>query len=359
MFGQRLKLARKKAGLSMQRLADQLDPPLSAQAISKYENDQMMPSSSVMVQLSKVLGISIDFLMAAQVAELQGIEFRKGSRTTAQDRAMAEAVVTEKLEDYLAIETILDLPPHPDQFGELRNKHVETYEEAEALAVELRELWRLGLDPIPSMSRLLEDKGIRVIEADLPEKVDGLACDVELMHDQGKTEVVVVSRNTGIERKRFNLAHELAHRVIVSVGCNINKEKAMHRFGGAFLVPADHLRDSAGLHRTGVTYHEIRRMKQFYGVSAAAMLMRLKDLRILPTGAVEYAFRTYAKTWRHREPDPIEFNQGIGAFERPGRFKSLVWRALGDELISPVRASQFLKRPLKNVEQEIRGPQPG
>ena len=88
------------------------------------------------------------------------------------------------------------------------------------------------------------------------------------------------------------------------------------------------------------------------------MLMRMKDLKILPSGAVEYAFRTYAKTWRHREPDPIEFNQGIGAFERPSRFKNLVWRALGDELISPVRASQLLKRPLKNVEQEIRGPQP-
>lgn len=358
MFGQRLKLARKKAGLSMQRLADQLDPPLSAQAISKYEKDQMMPSSSVMAQLSKVLGTSIDFLMVGQVAELQGIEFRKSSRSSAQDIAMAEAIVIERLEDYLAIETILDLPAQPDRFGDLRNQHVESYEEAESLAVQLREHWKLGLDPIPSMSRLLEDKGIRVIEADLPERFDGLACDVELVGADGKTEVVVVSSNTGVERKRFNLAHELAHRVIVEVGPDIDKEKAMHRFGGAFLIPAEHIREAVGDSRHGVTYHEIVRLKQFYGVSAAALLMRMKDLRILPAGAVEYAFRTYAKTWRRSEPAPIELGQGIGAFERPSRFKTLVWRALGDELISAVRASQLLKRPLKNVEADIRGPQP-
>lgn len=357
MFGQRLKIARKKSGLTMQRLADQLDPPLSAQAISKYEKDQMMPSSSVMVQLSKVLGTSIDFLMAAQVAELQGIEFRKSSSTSAQDRAMAEAVVTETLEDYLTIESILDLPPLPDQFGSLRNRSIERIEEAETLAEKLRSHWQLGLDPIPSLSRLLEDKGIRVIEADLPERVDGLACDVELVGEENKTEVVVVSQHSGVERKRFNLAHELAHRVISDVEPGVHKERAMHRFGGAFLVPGAHLREAVGAHRSGVTYHEIRRLKHFYGVSAAALLMRMKDLEILPPGAVEYAFRTYAKTWRRREPDPIEFDQGIGAFERPGRFNNLVWRALGDQLISPARASQLLKRPLKNVEQEIRGPQ--
>ena len=358
MFGQRLKLARKKAGLSMQRLADQLDPPLSAQAISKYENDQMMPSSSVLPQLSKVLGTSIDFLMAAQVAELQGIEFRKGSRTSAQDRAMAEAIVIEKLEDYLAIEWILDLPVQPDQFGELRNRRVETYEEVEKLAVVLREHWKLGLDPIPSMSLLLENKGIRVVEADLPERFDGLACDVELVDNVIKTEVVVVSHKTGIERKRFILAHELAHRVIVEASPNIDKEKAMHRFGGAFLVPADHIKDAVGNSRHGVTYNEIIRLKQFYGVSAAALLTRMRDLAILPAGVVEYALRTYAKAWRRSEPEPIGVGQGIGAFERSGHFTTLVWRALGDELISPMRASQLLKRPLKNVEEEIRGPQP-
>ena len=75
MFGQRLRLARKKAGLSMQALADSVIPKVSAQAISKYEAGKMMPSSSVLVGLSKTLGVSIDFLMGGQVETLKGVEF--------------------------------------------------------------------------------------------------------------------------------------------------------------------------------------------------------------------------------------------------------------------------------------------
>ena len=72
MFGQRLRLARKKAGLSMQGLADRTSPRITAQAISKYEADKMNPSSSVLVGLSKALGVSLDFLMGGQVEELVG-----------------------------------------------------------------------------------------------------------------------------------------------------------------------------------------------------------------------------------------------------------------------------------------------
>jgi len=54
--------------------------------------------------------------------------------------------------------------------------------------------------------------------------------------------------------------------------------------------------------------------------------------------------------------EPIVDGEGFGAFERPMRFERLVWRALGEGLISPVRGAQLLKRPLSYVEEQIRGP---
>lgn len=357
MFGQRLRLARKKAGLSMQALADRVSPKVSAQAISKYETDKMMPSSAVLVGLGKALGVSLDFLMGGQVEALRGIEFRKHSGTSAQDRAQAEAIVTEKLEDYLAIEDILELAPPGDPFGDLVTDHVQRFEAIDGIARELRGRWALGIDPIPSMTALLEDKGIKVIEADLPERFDGLACDVERGGGKPEAQVVVVSNRTNIERKRFNLAHELAHRVIRATGNpDVGLEKAMNRFAGAFLVPTEHLVDEVGAHRHGMTYHELMRLKRLYGVSAAAMLMRLGQVGILPQSVIEYAFRTYARSWRAQEPEPIRDDEGFAAFERPQRFERLVWRALGEELISPVRAAQLLRLPLSTVEREIRGP---
>lgn len=357
MFGQRLRLARKKAGLSMQALADSTLPKISAQAVSKYESGKMMPSSSVLVGLGKALGVSLDFLMGGQVEALSGIEFRKHSGTTAQDRAQAEAIVIEKLEDYLAIEDILELVQPSNPFGNLITSHVENFEAVDAVARKLRKEWKLGIDPIPSMSGLLEEKGIKVIEADLAERFDGLACDVQRSDGKPDTEVVVISSRTNIERKRFNLAHELAHRVIRDTSNPaIGIEKAMNRFAGAFLIPTEHLIEEVGADRHGMTYHEIMRLKRFYGVSAAAMLMRLGQVGILPQSMIEYAFRSYARPWRTKEPDPILDEEGFGAFERPQRFERLVWRALGEELISLVRAAQLLRLSVSTIEQEIRGP---
>jgi Zn-dependent peptidase ImmA (M78 family)/DNA-binding XRE family transcriptional regulator len=357
MLGQRLRLARKKAGLSMQGLADRMSPKVSAQAIGKYEAGKMMPSSSVLVGLGRALGVSLDFLMGGQVENLVSVEFRKHSATSARDRARAEAVVTEKLEDYLAIEDILELGALPDPFDAVRCESVAHVEEIDLKARDLRKSWKLGIDPIPSMTALLEDKGIKVIEADLPPQVDGLTCIVKRMGNRPDTEVIVISQHSGVERKRFNLAHELAHRVITASEIpGMKYEKAMHRFGAAFLAPAEHLREEVGAARSGVTYHELIRLKRTYGMSAAAMLIRLRDVGILPEAAVEYAFRTYARPWRNAEPQPIEDDEGFGAFEKPQRFERLVWRALGEQLISPVRAAQMLGMTLRQVESEIRGP---
>ena len=354
MFGQRLKLARRKAGLTLQDLADRVDPKVSLQAISKYETGKMMPSSAVLVGLAKALDVSIDFLMGGQVSDLEHIEFRKRSETSAQERAMAEAVVVDRLEQYLAVEDILAFEPPPDAFEGLRCDGIQTREQIEAKADEVRTAWNLGFDPIPSMCALLEDKGIKVLEEDLPENINGLAGHAR-RHDKPDVEVIVVSRHATVERKRFTLAHELAHRVIRSTDSDsIKLEPAMNHFAGAFLAPREHLIEEAGRDRLGTTYHEIIRLKRTYGVSAAAMLMRLQHVGILPKAAVRQAFQTFARSWRKTEPKPI--SKGFADLEKPFRYKSLVWRALGDELISPMRGAQLLRKSLEDIEEQIKGP---
>jgi Zn-dependent peptidase ImmA (M78 family)/DNA-binding XRE family transcriptional regulator len=356
MFGQRLKLARKKAGLSLRDLAKKISPPISAQAISKYEAGLMMPSSIVLVKIAKTLGVSLDFLMSEQVAQLVGLEFRKHSSTSAKDRAIAEALVIEKLEDYFSIEEVLGLQLEVNAFGTLSCNQVESLEQVEKKANDLREYWKLGNDPIPSMTGLLEHKGIRVIEADLPDRFDGLTCEVKRSGNKSNTEVVVISSQTNIERRRFNLAHELAHRVIYETSNpDLNLEKAMNRFAAAFLIPADHLCVDVGKKRQRISYPELKQLKHYYGVSAAAMLIRLRDVGILSSEVVNYQFRTSANHWRKNEPDPIMDEHGLGAFEKPQHFNLLVYRALAEQMISPVRAAQLLKCPLAEVEQEIHG----
>ena len=110
MFAARLKLARKKAGLSLRDLSEALGSRVSAQAIGKYERGEMMPSSGTLLALAKALDVSLDYLMGSQVSQLDGVEFRKKSGTSAKDRARVEAAVIAHVERYLTIEEILDLP---------------------------------------------------------------------------------------------------------------------------------------------------------------------------------------------------------------------------------------------------------
>ena len=356
MFGQRLRLARKRAGLSLRALAERMDPKVTAQAISKYEAGKMMPSSAVLVGLGEALDVSLDFLMSDRVDVLDGLEFRKDSGTSARDRARAEAVLIDNLERYLTIEDVLGIPPTGDRFEHCRCDCIATEAEIDERADQLREEWDLGMDPVPSLCALLEEKGIKVIEADLSERISGLAC--RAMR-QGKVvaDAVVVSQRTNVERKRFTLAHELAHKIIRSTENHVIKlETAMNRFAGAFLVPGRDLLEKVGAGRRRVTYYEIARLKHTYGVSAAAMLVRLGQVGVLRPTAIRRAFATFARGWLTSEPEPIRADQGFGAFERPQRFRRLVWRAVGEELISPVRGAALLGESLEVVEWQVSGP---
>ena len=356
MFGQRLRLARKRAGLSMRSLAEQMSPRVTAQAISKYEAGQMLPSSAVLVALGRTLGVSLDFLMSGQVEALDRLEFRRHSRTSARDRAKAEAILIDNLERHLAVEQILNLPATVDWIERHRYDSVASEADLDVKADELRKAWNLGMGPIPSLCGLLEQKGIKVVECDLPETINGLACHV-LKGGKPVAEAVVVSERINVERKRFTLAHELAHRIIRSTGNPaVSTEKAMNRFAGAFLVPSQRLRDEVGTCRHRVTYYEIVRLKHVFGVSAAAMLHRLGEVGVLSPPSVQRAFATFAHSWRKTEPEPLHSRHGFAAFEKPRRFKRLVLRAVGEGLISPVRAASLLDESLDSIERRIGGP---
>lgn len=83
----------------------------------------------------------------------------------------------------------------------------------------------------------------------------------------------------------------------------------------------------------------------------------MRQLGILPDHIVDYAFRTYAREWRLREPDEIPGESGFAALERPMRFERLVYRALAEKMISVIRAAELLGKPLAEVEAGLRGPQ--
>ena len=63
-FGQRLQRLRKNAMLTQEEVATKLN--ITAQAVSKWENDVSAPDISILVELSDILSVSLDELLGKE-----------------------------------------------------------------------------------------------------------------------------------------------------------------------------------------------------------------------------------------------------------------------------------------------------
>jgi Zn-dependent peptidase ImmA (M78 family) len=168
---------------------------------------------------------------------------------------------------------------------------------------------------------------------------------------------VVVNDKKSLERRRLTLAHELAHGLMDDSNlADREKERAATYFAGAFLMPRDHLIREVGRHRQSLGYKEAIHLKRIYRVSGAALLVRLRDIRVISESYLGYAFQSFARGWRSAEPEELEKPEERGQMERAQRFELLCYHALAEDLISLTEAAGLLRRPIIEVEAGLKGP---
>ena len=283
MIGARLKLARDAAGLSLRDLAHRVQSRVSAQAIGKYENDRMMPGSEVLLALAKALQVSPEYLLSRRDIALSGVEFRRAPGAGAKEERAVEARVLEQLERHLTVEETLGLDVAPRQTSLARLDPIEAPEQAQEAAAALRSRWHLGTDPIPSMTDLLEERGIKVIALDLPIAVSGsktvARARVRSIRSWPSSSTPTTRASGSASRWRTNSGTWYS---TYPADCRSREaEKAMDRFAGAFLVADEELRRLAGAHRNDVSLGELVELKRHFRVSLQCLVVRLGQTGIL------------------------------------------------------------------------------
>lgn len=351
MIGRRLKLSRLSAGFSLRELSDKIGNLVTAQAIGKYERDEMMPGSKVLIALAQALGVSVNYLVSEGLINLDGVEFRKNAITNEKEEASIQAAVLSAVERYLEIEDILGVTSQEWQQPQGFPFPIHEIADAESAALSLRSCWNLGSDPIPNLAEFLEEKGIKVLALSLTENVSGLICMVHRREGSDVPTIVLNQNDTG-ERQRFTLAHELGH-LLLDMSQGINEEKASNRFAGAFLMSADILRAEVGKHRHYISLGELLQLKAIFGVSVGAIAYRCKDLGIIDNALYQQLFEGFKEQgWRHppyKEPLPVEPLQ-------PTRFKRLCFRALAENAVSEAKAAELLGISVRQLELEMDRP---
>lgn len=156
MIGKRLKGARAASGLSLRALSDAMENKVSAQAIGKYERNEDMPGSGVLLSLARALGVSVDFLLSDDELELEGVEFRKSASSSAKEIATIEAKTLNMVEKYLAIESLLNLSSQEWDAPHEAPYWVADVRDAEDAARNMRASWQLVMTRfqcLPNSSR--------------------------------------------------------------------------------------------------------------------------------------------------------------------------------------------------------------
>lgn len=352
MIGNRLKRSREALGLSLRDLEAAIHGQVSAQAIGKYERDEMMPSSAILLALSKALNVSPEYLLSEREIELTGIDFRKAPHASSKEERAVEAAILDQVERYLELE---DLFPGGDVAWELPDGaafEIHSIEDAEEAANALRRRWVLGIDPIPFMAELLEDKGVKVIALDLPPAVSGSKAFVR--QDQGSdVPVIVVNQHHNGERQRFTLAHELAHLVLRFSGLDDNEqEKAADRFAGAFLMAKDMVLRLLGEHRTSISLGELAELKKIFKVSVASLVVRCAQLGVITKAIYGKLFgQIKALGWN----GPTSTEPHLLEAEVPQRMERMCLRAVSEGAISESKAAELLRISVRELDRRLMG----
>lgn len=352
MIGKRLKLARAAAGLSLRDLADRIENRVSAQQIGKYERDEDVPRSGVLIALSHALGVSVDYLVGDQEIVLEAVEFRKKQITSKKEQAQIQAQALHLIERYLMVEEVLQLPSAEWDKPREAPFPVRQLAGADSAAQYLREHWKLGIDPIPNFVELLEERGIKVLFVDSKENIDGLAARVRRSRGE-PVPIIVIRRGLHGERQRFNLAHELGHMLMDIQGDDKFREKAAHRFAGAFLMPAEALWSNVGRRRSSIGWSELFALKRLFGASVQAITYRCADLGIFPPSLSQSLFKDFSRLGFRSAPDyePEHLSE-----EKPGRFERLCYRALAEGAISEPKTAELLNISVHELNRRMEEP---
>lgn len=282
---------------------------VSRQAISSYELGNKSPEPSVLCLISEVLGQPVNFFTKPEHSTFgrQSANFfrKKGTETKRRNQA-CEVYSTWFASTVYAFDHIANFPKVDIPCFEPENLQADGYsdEEIERHAESVRKHFGLGLGPISNVIRLLETKGVLICKLELSgENIEAFS-----YWSGQKPFIFLASDKKSAVRRRFDVAHELAHLCLhrwigeeeLDDPARLKKiEAEADHFAGAFLLPRRSFPNEVYTPRV----EGFISLKARWKVAIQAMIYRCKDLGIFDERQIVNMYKQISyKKWRTVEP---------------------------------------------------------
>ena len=310
--GKRLKAARLYRGLTISEEAKMSD--ISKQAISQFENGKTEPRLETLMKIMQVLRFPREYFYEnpEDKVVIGDTYFRSLSSTSNKDRlAQIECVkllvaIYRGIDEYIAFpELILYTVPEDLDF------------DIEALAKNVRKFWNIGNDRILNLVSILEKNGVIVsTRFTNGNKIDAYS-QIENINDKIIAVIILGDDKENAFRRNFSAAHAPGPLLLddfydiegMSKIEYKEMEDTMNRFAGALLVPEELYRmDLQTNAKTELNFYI--QMKKKYGVSAAALIVRARQLEEITINQYQYLMKQLSqKGYRKCEPYDKETKQ--------------------------------------------------
>ena len=341
-FPDRLKSARKMNSFSLQDLSDRLNNTISKQDLNRLELGTIQPDSRMLVELSNVLKVSIDYFLKENTISLENVEFRKLTKLPKKYQEAVKSKTQEYLERYIELENLMgEICNPPFQFQEYK---INSESDIENAAMSFRNTLNIGDDPIFNINELIEEHGIKVFKTlELP-SFSGMSAYIN-------NSIMVLVYNDmptiSLVRKRFTILHEVAHLYLdLSKFDEKTSEKLCDKFASAVLLPEIHLRKYFGGKRETVYIKELESIKSYFGISLSAIMYRAKDLGLISEHYCKYFFIKYNQLYKNKE---IYGYEGI---ENSDRFIQMIMRGIAQEVISTTKGASLYNLKLGDFREK-------
>lgn len=335
-FAERLKKVRQFRGLTPEQLAERVS--VETMSISKYESGERMPSSSTLIALSSALGVDISYFFREISVQLKTQPTFRMSKKSEKLEEKEEQQIIAQTED--ALERQLEILEICQSQGEYvvdtgLRRVVQSYEDIEVLSLDVRAAWNLGLDPIKNLMEVAEIHGFKIILVDGPTKFEAAT-----FMEEELGPIISLRRGAPKERQRFSLAHELGHYFILeeSPGYQDAAEQMANQFAAALLMPRELLVQDVGPNRTNLKCEELCLLREKYGASTQAILVRMASLGIISQDLKKLAMESDEENHWSSRPG----GEAYSDTERPRLLRKLVFRAVAEGMISEQKGRELL-----------------
>lgn len=299
--------------LSQVQLAAMVD--VSPPTISKWRSGQQAPEAPKLDRLASVVNVSPEWFTRPLPPKPSPPLFRSNAAAHVAARSMLEARLEWAQEIALCLGTMAEFPAVNVPSREFLTPDAIAQSDIEAAAAECRTAWKLGTGPIPDVALALESAGVILVREETGvAQIEGLSAWSEPLQ---RPLVFLASDKDNGFRSRFDASHELGHLVMHKrIGRVTDRaqykemERQAHQFAGAFLLPAESFSIEV---KTPVTLDSLLLLKQRWGVSVGAMIMRLAAIGILDEDEKTSLLKRRAARWGAK----AEPGDGARAPERP------------------------------------------